>query len=75
MKIEFDYRFDENGFFNSSERRSALEAAGEIWSNLLQDDFEAIPQGAEFTTTNPTDGTLENVVLNREVDDLSLVHI
>ena len=70
MKIEFDYRFDSDGFFDDPQRRAALERAGEIWSNLIQDDFEAIPVGAEFTTTNPTTGASERIVLDREVDDL-----
>lgn len=70
MKIEFDYRFDTNGFFNNPQRRTALEYAGEIWSNLLQDDFEAIPAGAEFTITNPTRGNGETIVLDSEIDDL-----
>ncbi|VEP12758.1 Dockerin type 1 protein [Hyella patelloides LEGE 07179] len=70
MKIEFDYRFDTNGFFDAPERRAALEYAGEIWSNLLQDDFEAIPVGAEFTTTNPATGEAETIVLDTEIDDL-----
>ena len=70
MKIEFDYRFDSNGFFDHSQRRTALEYAGEIWSNLLQDDFETIPVGAEFTITNPTTGNPETIVLDSEIDDL-----
>ena len=70
MKIEFDYSFDTNGFFDNSQRRIALEYAGEIWSNLLQDDFEAIPAGAEFTITNPTTGNTETIVLESEIDDL-----
>ena len=70
MKIEFDYRFDANGFFDAPERRAALEEAGEIWSELLQDDFDTIPVGAEFTTTNPATGMAETIVLDREIDDL-----
>ena len=70
MKIEFDYRFDSSGFFDDPQRRAALERAGEIWSDIIQDDFEAIPAGAEFTTTNPTTGTSERVILDREIDDI-----
>jgi Ca2+-binding RTX toxin-like protein len=70
MKIEFDYRFDTNGFFNTPEKRAALEYAGNVWSNTLKDDFEAIPAGAKFTTTNPTTGQSEIIVLDREIDDL-----
>ena len=70
MKIKFDYSLDSQGFFNDVARREALDAAGRIWSNLLQDEFENIPVGAEFTITNPVTGTLENIVLDTEIDDL-----
>jgi Ca2+-binding RTX toxin-like protein len=72
MKIQFDYRFDTEGFFNNSQRKAALEKAGAIWSSLLKDDFAAIPAGVEFTVTNPTtrNGTLEKIVLKQEIDDL-----
>ena len=70
MKIEFDYSFDRNGFFNSPERRSALEKAGEIWSSLINDDFEAIPEGVEFTIQNPTTGETETIILEEEIDDI-----
>ena len=70
MKIEFDYSFDTDGFFDNSQRRAALEFAGDIWSNLLDDDFRSIPVGAEFTVTNPNTGTPETIVLTSEIDDL-----
>ena len=70
MKIEFDYSFDKDGFFNNSRRRAALEYAGNIWSNLLNDDFRAIPAGTQFTVTNPNTGTPETIVLDSEIDDL-----
>ncbi len=70
MEIKFDYSLDSQGFFNDTARREALEEAGKIWSNLLQDEFENIPVGAEFTITNPVTGTLENIVLDTEIDDL-----
>jgi Ca2+-binding RTX toxin-like protein len=72
MKIKFDYRFDTKGFFNNSQKKSALEKAGAIWSSLLKDDFATIPVGVEFTVTNPTtrNGTSEKIVLKQEIDDL-----
>ena len=70
MEIKFDYSLDSQGFFNDVARRDALEAAGTIWSNLLQDEFENIPVGAEFTITNPVTGATENIVLDTEIDDL-----
>ncbi|MGK7950177.1 MAG: hypothetical protein AB4368_15695 [Xenococcaceae cyanobacterium] len=70
MKIKFDYSFDRNGFFNSYERRAALEKAGEIWSSLINDDFEAIPEGVEFTIQNPTNGDSETIILEEEIDDI-----
>ena len=70
MKIKFDYSLDSQGFFNDVARREALEAAGRIWSDLVQDEFENIPVGAEFTITNPVTGNLENIVLDAEIDDL-----
>jgi Ca2+-binding RTX toxin-like protein len=70
MKIQFDYRFDRNGFFNDPQRKAALEKAGEIWSSLLKDDFEAIPAGVEFTVQNPETGANQTVILDEAVDDL-----
>ncbi len=70
MKIEFNYRFDNNGFFDDPQAREALEKAGEIWSNLINDDFENVPAGVEFTVQNPQTGENEIVVLDEEIDDL-----
>lgn len=71
MNIEFDYRFDTNGFFDDLDRRATLEAAANIWESLIEDDFEAIPAGVEFTVRNPqTIDTQEKIVLDSEIDDL-----
>ncbi len=70
MEIVFDYRFDTDGFFDDPGRRAALEAAGDIWGNLLQDDFPTVPAGIEFSITNPTTQQEETVVLSEEIDDL-----
>ncbi len=70
MKIQFDYRFDRNGFFNDPNRKAALEKAGEIWSSILKDDFAAIPAGVQFTVQSPETGVNQTVVLDEAIDDL-----
>lgn len=72
MKIEFDYSFDTNEFFKNSNRRAALEKAGEIWSSLINDSFENIPAGVEFTIQNPTTGEAETIILEEEIDDIRI---
>ena len=52
FQIQFDYRFDTNGFFNDSARRATLEAAGQIWSDLIQDEFDNVAARVKFTVTN-----------------------
>ncbi len=69
VEIKFDYRFASEDFF-TEEAKTALETAGKIWSNLLQDDFENIPAGAEFTVQNPVTGANEEITLQEEVDDI-----
>jgi Ca2+-binding RTX toxin-like protein len=70
MKIQFDYRFDRNGFFNDPNRRAVLEKAGEIWSSILKDDFATIPAGVQFTVQHPETGVNQTVVLDESIDDL-----
>jgi Ca2+-binding RTX toxin-like protein len=74
FNIEFDYRFDRTGFFNNPLHRNALETAASIWESLIQDEFDNIPAGIEFTVENPMDsGRLETIVLNSEIDDLLIL--
>ncbi|WP_353932490.1 tandem-95 repeat protein [Okeanomitos corallinicola TIOX110] len=68
--IVFDYRFDTNGFFDDAARRATLEAAGQIWANLIEDEFDNIPAGIQFTIQNPQTGQEESITLTNEIDDL-----
>jgi len=70
FNIEFDYRFDSTGYFNDPARRAALETAGDIFEDLIQDEFDNIPVGIEFTVKNPSTGEEETIVLEEEIDDL-----
>lgn len=55
--IQFDYRFDTNGFFNDPNRRATLSAAATIWETILRDEFADVPVGtATPHLTNPQTG-------------------
>ena len=68
--ITFDFRFDTNGFFDTQERRDALEAAADIWEAIIQDEFEDLPVGTPILVTNPQ--TEESEFFNSDfiIDDL-----
>jgi hypothetical protein len=71
FSIRFDYRFDTVGFF-TPERRTALEAAGATWSNLIHDDFVTVPKGTGIRLRNPENRD-EYVWVNsieEDIDDL-----
>jgi len=44
FQIQFDYRFDTQGWFTSA-RKAALEAAARIWESIIADEFPDIPVG------------------------------
>ncbi|HIK10944.1 MAG TPA: hypothetical protein IGS52_11855, partial [Oscillatoriaceae cyanobacterium M33_DOE_052] len=70
FNIEFDYRFDTNGFFNDPNRRATLEAAASFWESVIQDEFPNVTAGTEFFIVNPQTGQPETVTLDREIDDI-----
>ena len=45
LKLEFDYRFDENGYFDDPVRREALEAAGRYVNRYVDNMAAVIPEG------------------------------
>lgn len=68
--LQFDYRFDSNGFFNDPAHRAALEAAASVWEEVIQDDFSDVPAGTAFSVRNPTTGSTEAVTLDKPIDDI-----
>ncbi|WP_374798477.1 hypothetical protein [Aerosakkonema funiforme] len=70
FNIEFDYRFDTNGFFSDPARRNALEAAANVWENYIQDEFPNVPAGISFNVGNPQTGQTTPITLTSEIDDL-----
>ena len=49
FNIQFDYRFDTEGFFNDPLRRNTLESSANIWESHISDDFTAIPAGESLS--------------------------
>jgi hypothetical protein len=72
FNIEFDYRFDKQGFFSDPKRRKTLEAAAQLWESYIDDDFTNIPSGTEFRVTNPETKKREVVRLTKPIDDLKI---
>jgi len=70
INIEFDYRFDTNGFFSDVNRRNILDAAAGFFETFLTDNLTAIDSGNGGTFNarvfNPSgDGSVQ-------VDDFSV---
>ena len=71
FSIVFDYRFDTIGFYDDPAVRAVMDRAAEIWSDLIQDDFEEVRAGTTFTVANPSiSGQRETVTLTEDIDDL-----
>jgi len=70
FSIKFDYTYD-NGFFNDPERREVLSYAGQLWSEIIGDDFDAIPAGSTFEIRHPSqNGKTIEITLAEDIDDL-----
>ena len=52
LNIEISYEYDSDNFFNTAERRNALESVAEFYGNLLQDNLLQIDNTEFFTPTN-----------------------
>ncbi|MFN5514251.1 MAG: bluetail domain-containing putative surface protein [Cyanobacteriota bacterium] len=80
FNIEFDYRFDTQGFFSSPLRKNLLEEAASIWESYIQDDFSSIPAGETINvpvysvTTSGNSYTItpnyQSAPLNAAIDDI-----
>ena len=69
FNIEFDYRFDTDGFF-TSEVRAVLEAAAQVWEDLILDEFPNFEAGQTLTVENLQTGQFETITIDQEIDDL-----
>lgn len=68
--IHFDYRFDTNGFFNNPAHRVVLEAAADVWKNIIKDDFTNVPIETNLYISNPQTNAPVRFVSDYEIDDL-----
>jgi hypothetical protein len=73
FNIQFDYRFDTQGWF-TPERRAALEAAATIWENIIQDDFPDTPVGKLTPSIRDpqTNSIIEDFVVDVPIDDVMI---
>jgi len=62
IEIQFDYRFDSNGFFNNAEAVGTLEAAADVFDVLL-DDLDAIVPGTNVWTASLSHPATGNTVM------------
>ncbi|MBE9178237.1 pre-peptidase C-terminal domain-containing protein [Oculatella sp. LEGE 06141] len=72
FNIQFDYRFD-NGWF-TPERKAALNAAANIWENIILDEFPDTPIGTRTPSiSNPLTGeVLAEFVTDKVIDDVMI---
>ncbi|MEM9451859.1 MAG: Ser-Thr-rich GPI-anchored membrane family protein [Cyanobacteria bacterium P01_E01_bin.6] len=70
FNIQFDYRFDTNGWF-TPERKAVLESVADIWENIIQDEFDPVPAGTSIYVENPEkEGVFEEFDINYDIDDI-----
>ncbi|MGF1539523.1 MAG: matrixin family metalloprotease [Pleurocapsa sp.] len=79
FNIEFDYRFDTEGFF-TEEKKEVLEAAASLWSSYIRDEFPDVSLDivkvpiASISETSDTEFTisseLQTVTLDEPIDDI-----
>ncbi len=70
LSIQFDYRFDDTGFFSDPARRSALEAAAAAWEATIRDEFTDVAAGTQFSIRNPSNQSIETITLDHAIDDI-----
>ena len=68
LDIQIDYSFDDNNFFNTAERRNAIEVVADFYGSILQDNLLRI-DSSEFSASstwtasfiNPATGVLNQL--------------
>jgi hypothetical protein len=71
FRIEFDYRYDTNGWF-TPERRAALRSAARVWEQIIQDDFPDTPLRTRTGSFNnpQTGASVSGYRTDKPIDDL-----
>ncbi|NJR39407.1 MAG: hypothetical protein HC781_12050 [Leptolyngbyaceae cyanobacterium CSU_1_4] len=76
FNIQFDYRFDTQGWFTPA-RRASLEAAARIWESIIADEFPDTPVGTATPfvlnpQTNDYVGTNNVFTTDTPIDDVTI---
>jgi Bacterial pre-peptidase C-terminal domain len=76
FRIQFDYRFDTQGWFTPA-RRAALEAAARVWESIITDEFPDTPSGTPtpYVLNPETDeyaGSGNVFVTDQAIDDVTI---
>jgi Bacterial pre-peptidase C-terminal domain len=76
FRIQFDYRFDTQGWFTAA-RRAALEAAARVWESIIADEFPDTPVGTATPyvlnpETNEYAGTSNIFTTDTPIDDVTI---
>ncbi|MGK7890461.1 MAG: FG-GAP-like repeat-containing protein [Leptolyngbyaceae cyanobacterium] len=71
FNIEFDYRFDTNGWFDST-KKAALEAAADLIEAIIEDEFYDVPAGTTLSVRDPQSNTMTQFESASTIDDLRI---
>jgi hypothetical protein len=69
FNIRFDYRFDTAGWF-TPQRRAAMEAAADVWEQIILNKFEDVPAGTDLGVVDPVTEQFINLRSDAVIDDL-----
>lgn len=73
FKIEFDYSLDSQGYFkNNPGRQRDLEAAGQYWSEHIQENFATVGAGTQLYLNNPETDQWQYVTAGTNIDDIRI---
>lgn len=73
FKIEFDYTFDRQGFFNDPRRRRTLELAARQWGELISSDLPTIRKGTTATVVHSVTRKEYTYTFSKDVDDFMIL--
>jgi hypothetical protein len=71
LNINLNFSYDTEGFFNDHKRREPLIRAAEMWSDIISDDFQDVPEGSSFEIWHPSKkNKTVSVIVSEKIDDL-----
>ena len=80
LEIRIDYTYDTNNFFNTQEKRDAMEAVADFYGNMIQDNLLRIDQ-SEFSASwtasffHPSTGALQTIPGLVVPEDVIIVYV